>query len=209
MKRVWCFLLALSSVSVTASMANAHGRFLDATNRSGCKIWVDQPETGQTVTWSGPCTNGYAEGKGELISKFTHAGEARESRYEGTLKRGKTHGHGKARWSNGIVYEGEFRTDKLHGQGKFTWPNGDTYEGVFRDDKFSGQGVLSFAHGGRYEGEFSDDRFHGRGTYYFANGDRCTGNWKWGEMDGAGQGHRGGADAPCRAVNGKIEFAKE
>jgi hypothetical protein len=90
---------------------------------SGCKVWNPCPQRYETVTWSGQCVNGFAEGRGVLQ----------------WLLSGKLHDH----------YEGTQHAGKANGRGVFTFANGDRYEGDFRDGKFNGRGVYTFANGDR------------------------------------------------------------
>ena len=36
------------------------------TDNHGCKVWDSLPSANESVSWSGPCKDGYADGKGTL-----------------------------------------------------------------------------------------------------------------------------------------------
>ncbi len=112
----------------------------------GCRVL--DPEL--QASYSGPCVNGLAEGKG-VADGTAH--------YEGDFKAGMKHGKGVKTWANGDRYEGDFVEDRREGRGVYTW----------------GRGLWA---GERYEGEYANDRRNGTGTYRYASGDVYTGPWK-------------------------------
>ncbi|MCE2423477.1 MAG: peptidoglycan-binding protein, partial [Gemmatimonadetes bacterium] len=57
-------------------------------DRPGCHVWVTHFHPGQTVSWSGPCSAGIAEGRGELV--WTTDGNSVQQ--TGTLSNGRKHG---------------------------------------------------------------------------------------------------------------------
>ena len=113
-------------------------------SQSRCRVWKPNLLPEDSVSWSGPCLDGYANGRGV------------------------------ARWSSGgtqtLTYEGEFRSGVLQGRGVMTAAGGDRYEGEYKDGKREGKGVYSTASGQRYGGEFRDNKKHGTGISTDANG---------------------------------------
>jgi hypothetical protein len=165
---------------------------------NGCKVWNWRPVAGETVTWSGACKDGYAEGPG--IVQWQH-GDKPGSRTEAPFIKGKPSGKGSRVSSNGGRFEGSFVDGEASGKGVYAWPNGDRYtgdfahdapagvgvlertdgdryEGDFVDWKRTGKGVGTTSAGTRYEGEWLDDKRNGTGTQIFADGSRYTGQWK-------------------------------
>ena len=162
---------------------------------TGCRLWNLCPQHRETVTWSGACVNGFAEGSGAqqwfLKGKPAdrHEGNAHSGkfsgfgvsifpsgeRYEGQWRDNSWHGHGIYVHADGSRYEGEWRNGKLHGRAIAAWSNGERYEGEWRDNRSSGRGVFTWANGDRYEGEFRDDKRTGRGVHTWANHDRRNG----------------------------------
>lgn len=67
--------------------------------------------------------------------------KAISEKYEGTCKKGKAHGKGKA-WGKEDSYEGEFKKGKPHGKGTYKWANGNVYQGAFKKGIINGKGSL-------------------------------------------------------------------
>src|SRR6266853_1959819 len=98
---------------------------------SGCRVWNPNPQGDETITWSGACRDGLAEGRGVL--QWFHNMRPAE-RYEGEFRAGRENGYGvlskpKAR------YEGEFKDGKAHGLGHYVAP-GYNYTGIWADGCF-------------------------------------------------------------------------
>jgi hypothetical protein len=130
-------------------------------------------------------------------------------RYYGSLRDGKSQGHGRLEWADGNVYEGafedgvfsgrgrltgadgrryngDFARGQFSGRGRFEAPNGEIYEGDFIAGDFTGRGTYSRPDGARYRGEFLKWRLHGQGRFVDANGDIYEGEFKDGAFDGQG-----------------------
>jgi hypothetical protein len=105
------------------------------TDEKGCKVWDSMPAPGETVTWSGPCVDGYAEGKGTLI--WYVRGE-RHSVYQGELKGGHYEGRGTQIWPDGARYEGEWNDERAHGKGTYRAVDGEVCTGNWVDGCFQG-----------------------------------------------------------------------
>ncbi len=122
-----------------------------AAEGTGCRIWNPYPDPGESVTWSGGCRNGLAQGRGSL------------------------------QWSkNGKKidrFEGEFLDGKRNGQGIYSSRNGYRYEGAYRNDQRNGFGVVTYDSGARFEGQWRDNKANGQGTYKAANGQTFSGMW--------------------------------
>jgi hypothetical protein len=177
-------LMMLMSTLV-AGYAAAQGRW--ETTTSGCKVWMDDPHPGKTITWSGACGEGRVSGRGVLVWSLMLEGKLLESRYEGSMREGDTAGDGTYTWGNGNSYEGRFFQGLMDdGDGTYAWANGNRYEGAFTKGEEDGRGVHVWANGNRYEGEFKDGLIEGRGVHVWANGDRYEGEFRNGLMDGAG-----------------------
>ena len=115
------------------------GCWMELANQPGCWRWNPYPQPGETVTWSGGCTDGKASGKGEETWRFRKDGEWKTSGGRGELRGGKTHvGHWIGRSSSGEVWEGPYVDGKRHGlwvrrgsDGRdwSCWSNGERAEG--------------------------------------------------------------------------------
>jgi hypothetical protein len=110
-------------------------------------------------SYSGPCVNGLAEGKGVASGTAT---------YEGEFKAGMKQGRGVKTWANGDRYEGEFADDRMQGVGVYTWGRGpwqgQRYEGSYVADKREGAGVYRWPDGDVYKGPWKADAFTGEPT---------------------------------------------
>ena len=166
-------LTAVATIFVVGA-AHAQGEgvwFADA--KTGCKYFDNQPEPSQTIAWSGPCVNGFAEGRGKL-DIFVKGKPYQQ--YEGDMKAGKSTGHGTARSADGYSYTGGFLDNKLHGHGVEQHPDGTRFEGEYVNDQRNGHGVYTWPDGTRFEGEYRNDKPNGQGTYVKAN-QTYDGNW--------------------------------
>jgi hypothetical protein len=115
---------------------------------NGCKVWNPHPQPNETATWSGPCVNGYAHGKGTV--QWSRSDKPQE------------------------IDEGEWREGRQIGRGSQDWFAG-RYDGDLLDSMPHGHGVLSLRTD-RYEGEFHDGKPNGFGTATRADG-VFTGSW--------------------------------
>ena len=87
------------------------------------------------------------------------------STYEGEIKKGKPHGRGVLKYSNGSKYVGEFQEGKCQGQGMLTCCDGTTYEGEWVENHMHGRGKLisydyvqdGFWHMSEYECDIGDE----------------------------------------------------
>lgn len=184
------------------------GWMVDA--RSGCWVWNGNPQRGETVTWSGACPRGPAEGKGDGTWRWVEDGQPRSASFSGFLRDGRLNGLATVTWANGNRYEGEWRDDRQSGQGvyvwaigsryegewrdgrrdgrgRMTWPDGSRYEGDWREGRRDGRGLMIWADGGRYEGDWREDRRNGRGTMTWPDGARYGGSWRDSLADGEGE----------------------
>lgn len=143
------FLARAAFVAVVVALA--------ASNAFGGSCSVLDPEL--QGSYSGPCSNGLAEGTG--IAQGT-------ARYEGDFKAGRKNGHGVKTWANGDRYEGDFVEDRKEGQGKYTWGRGpwagESYEGAYVGDKRQGFGTYRWPSGDAYSGPWGNDAFTGAPT---------------------------------------------
>ncbi len=130
---------------------------------SGCQVWSDEaPSAAETVTWTGPCSVGRAEGRGKLT----------------WMRDGK----------NVLTYDGVMLAGKLNGQGvlEFNVEGGvDRLEGVFRDGDVSGGILYKSAAGDLFEGGFENGKPHGLG-YEKAGDEEFTGQFVRGVRQGLG-----------------------
>jgi hypothetical protein len=162
--------------------ANADELYLPDAN--GCKVYDPSPKPNETVTWSGRCLDGYADGSG--VVQWLQGGKP-GTRVEVALVRGKSEGKGSTVSPSGARFEGTFREGERSGKGIWTGPNGDRYEGDWLHDLRTGAGILTRANGDRYEGDFVDGKWSGHGTFTSAAGERYSGDWLNNKREGKGE----------------------
>jgi len=107
------------------------------TDSNGCKVWDSLPSPNESVTWSGMCKDGYADGKGTLT--WFVSGRPYGT-YDGELKGGHYDGRGTQIWPTGSRYDGEWKADRAHGHGTYRSTQGEICSGVWVDGCFQGGG---------------------------------------------------------------------
>ena len=107
--------------------------------RTGCRVWNPAPQPTQSVSWTGECNDGYAEGSG--VAQWLVSGVPSE-RYVGRMARGKPDGSGSKTYADGRRYQGEFVEGERSGKGTFSFPDKAQYSGEWRHDKPDGYGVF-------------------------------------------------------------------
>jgi hypothetical protein len=140
-----------------------------ADEKSGCQLWNPNPQLEETVTWSGSCANGRAEGRG--TAQWSKGGHASETD------------------------EGEWHEGRQFNTGTQTWAGG-RYEGELSDGEPNGRGVLTLQ-SLRYEGEFQKGRPSGAGTLT-SKGETVSGTWKDGCLQGNRKASIGIPLSACR-----------
>jgi hypothetical protein len=146
--------VALSAgLAVAATSADAGAWLADA--KSGCQVWDPNPQLDETVSWSGGCVNGRADGIG--IAQWFKSGTRIETN------------------------EGQWRDGRQSGRGAQIWPTG-RFDGEIADGLPNGQGVLTLQKL-LYEGQFRDGRPNGIGTLTVGN-ETMQGTWKDGCLQG-------------------------
>lgn len=119
--------LAYAIAVLCFSLSWAHAENANwVTSRQGCKVWSSTPQPNETVSWTGPCRNKLAHGKGTLI--WFLDGRPSET-YEGQLQGGHYEGQGLQTWPTGARYEGAYRKDRAHGRGVYRTETGETFAG--------------------------------------------------------------------------------
>ena len=148
----------------------------------GCAVFDPNPQAGATITWSGGCKDGFADGAGTV--QWRH-GDVLGASYSGTMAAGKPSGQGIETFQNGSRYEGMFANGRRNGHGVATWPGGLRYDGDFADGKRQGHGRFDFGGGLRYDGAFDHDDMTGPATIEFL-GMRLEGAFTRGQLSGPG-----------------------
>ena len=172
----------------------SHGAscWMELTGEAGCYVWNDYfVGSDETMTWTGECSGGRAQGKGTLKSIWE--GVREREKLTGSLKDGKRHGRWVERndiwveegpymegkrhghWvsvsaSDGsVAEEGPYVEGKRHGQWVRHFPSGvfgsrpaGVLEDSYVEGKRHGLSVIRFANGAVWEGAFVDYKMHGQ-----------------------------------------------
>ncbi len=149
-------LVASLCLFLAAAWAFAQEGWIE--DKNGCRIANPTPKSGETVTWTGACTSGFAEGQGTM--QWYANGNA-GVRYEGSLARGAPSGRGKLIMPDGATYEGDWLNGKQNGTGKYSSPGGTSYEGEWKDGTPDGRGVMHSASGEVIDGIWKGGTFVG------------------------------------------------
>jgi hypothetical protein len=127
-------------------------------DKNGCKVANPFPRPGETITWSGECKDGLAQGQG-VLQWYLDGQE--DDRYEGNLELGWAEGHGVLVRLDGSKYEGDWKQSQQHGNGRFEAPDGSWYEGQWKDGKPHGQGQYRRPDGKIFIGVWIDGVYEG------------------------------------------------
>ena len=151
-------------------------------NHPKCYVWNDNLRAGEIMTWSGKCSDGFAQGKGTLIATallYYGYGDSYRNKGEGTghFQNGKRQGHWVERPFDEVVKEGTYVNGKRHGQWVYRYPN------FFRVQEEKGPYV-----DGRRHGKWIERSVNGRiGGGFYMDGKK-HGKWvepgRWGQSDG-------------------------
>lgn len=171
--------LSNASAEVPASPKNQTGSWL---KDGDCALFSAGAAQGDSVSWTGACADGFAEGIG--TATFTHDGQSQS--FTANFVHGVIpDGHLITRWGQGWSYDGETVGGRFNGAGILTTNTSDRFEGVWTDGKMNGFGILRRPNGERYAGDWKDDRPNGQGELRRADGTSVRGTFIDGKLDGA------------------------
>ena len=185
MRAIFIFCLCLIATSCYA------GEWIVDTT-TGCKVWFEHaaPDPNKSISWSGKCEGGIANGQGVLRiykNKSVAQGSSQPVKiFEGVLKNGTPNGNGTFTNKEGIKYIGEWKDGAPNGKGTMTWANGNKYVGEWKDGKKNGEGTLNEGRFLTYVGGWKNDMKDGKGTLTAVNGNKYVGGWKDDKEDGKG-----------------------
>ena len=152
---------------ICTGRASSEGCWAEISNHPGCYLWNPGPRDGFTANWSGECSEGFAEGRGEVTWRWND-GSAIDS---GLFQGGKREGFHVVSWSNGERYEGSYVNDEQQGTWTFVWENGTRDVGPMVNGERHGNWRISFDGGSRGEGPYVNGEMHGTWTIFREDGD--------------------------------------
>jgi len=180
MKNVILAVVSLSLLVAASSVdaQNAEGDWI-ADAKTGCKVWVPDYSSNMSVTWTGRCKQGKAEGEGELEC---YEQKELSMMFFGTMKDDEMTGQGTAVPPTGYQYTGEIKHGRMEGKGEAIFPYGEKYKGDFKDGIPNGVGILFLNNGDTYFCEWIEGKMNGKGTYTYNNGNSYQGIWNYCEQ---------------------------
>lgn len=210
----WVSPAAIAAAMLTCAFSQASAdidtHWLIDSN-SSCSLFDANAKAGDSVTWSGVCVNGLADGKGTAI--FTNDGKQFET-FTGTFAKGIAQdGPVSVSWGGGWHYDGDEVGGQFSGAGVLMNDAKDRFEGVWIAGKMNGHGTLVRANGERYDGEWRDDLPNGQGTLTRADGKVVKGIFRDGKLVQASLDESAPAKLDSGAVaktdDGKLDEAKK
>jgi hypothetical protein len=194
-------LLNCGLTCVSTAQEQKQGQWL---KDGACALFGADARPGDTVSWTGACVDGYAQGLG--TATFTHDGQSQS--FTANFVHGMIpDGHVISRWGQGWSYDGEAVGGRFQGAGILTTDASDRFDGQWTDGKMNGFGVLLRASGERYAGDWKDDKPNGSGELRQADGNLVRGIFVDGKL--ADKETRAGTNivpvnnAPFGGVSGK------
>ncbi len=153
--RALALAFVLSSFAAFAAAEDDDVSWIADSN--GCRIANPFPQPGESVTWSGGCKNGLADGEG-MMQWFIDGKPL--DRYEGTLKDGWAEGKGTLMREGGR-YSGDWKHSMQDGEGRYDAPDGSWYEGQWKEGQPHGSGRYRTSDGRTITGIWEDGVFQG------------------------------------------------
>ena len=118
--------------------------WMEISQRPGCYVWNPFPQPGETVTWTGACAGGKAQGTGTLTWVYDGGVETGTG---GRLVDGKFNGHWVMRNEDGSVSEGPYVDDERNGYWVTRLANGAVEEGPYVNGVRHGRWIWRSADG--------------------------------------------------------------
>ena len=140
--------------------------WMEIYQRLGCYVWNPGLALGATVTWTGDCVGGFAQGMGTL----TWVWDGNRQTATGRLQNGRRNGHWVFRYPNGDVQEGPMADDVRNGHWILRYADGNVWEGPNVNGARNGRWVIRYADGAVGEGLFVDDEPNGNWVIRSADG---------------------------------------
>ncbi|MFN0041235.1 MAG: hypothetical protein ACKVP2_17105 [Burkholderiales bacterium] len=131
-------------------------------DKNGCKVANPFPQPEETITWSGKCKNGFADGEG-VLEWFVKGKSA--DRFEGMLEQGWAEGRGTLTRAEGSRYSGQWVRSMEEGEGRLDAPDGSSYEGRWKQGKPHGSGRYRTPDGRVISGEWVDGEYQDDETF--------------------------------------------
>ena len=121
--------------------------WMEVESQPECYVWNLSLQTDESATWSGACSEGWAQGTGTLTWTWVRDSEQQTSESTGRLQDGRQQGDWVERFANGNVSEGPYVEGQLHGDWVLRYANGNVETGSYVEGERHGDWVLRYADG--------------------------------------------------------------
>jgi hypothetical protein len=149
----WWLACLAAALCLTGTATAAEDDVSWIADKRGCKVANTFPRQGESITWSGACKDGFANGEG-VMQWYLNGKE--DDRYEGQVNMGWAEGHGVLTKVDGGKYDGDWKHSVQDGNGRYDAPDGSFYEGQWKNGKPHGQGQYRRPDGKVFIGEWVD-----------------------------------------------------
>ena len=149
----------------TSTLRGDPACWLKVDGHDNCYIWIDEVKEKHTVTWSGQCQAGKAQGRGKDTREYVDGADTKTRNGIGSYLNGKRDGRWKIRWpdDNNLEAEIGFYVDgKKSGQWEERRASGSVYIGPYVDGKKNGQWEELNLDGYGDTGPYVDGKRHGQ-----------------------------------------------
>ena len=155
-------------------------------NQPECYFWNSYLQKDETMTWSGACSDGLAEGEGTLITTGYSSYNTEYTAEEiGHFQNGRKYGQWVVRLSEGRVMKETYMYGILHGPYFFEWPEeGKMVEGSYANGKKHGQWAEREADGRITEETYMNGILHGPYVFESKTGRMYKGSYMNGKKHG-------------------------
>ena len=141
--------------------------WMEISGQPGCYVWNPNPQPGETVTWTGQCAGGFAQGTGTI----TWVSDGGRETNTGQKQDGKNSGHWVIRDADGGVQEGPYAGGERHGHWVIRDADGGVQEGPYVDGARHGHWILRLSGGLVVEGPYVNGKENGNWLIRWADGD--------------------------------------
>ena len=147
---------------ICTGRASSEGCWAEISNHPGCYLWNPGLQEDSSANWSGECSEGFAEGRGEVTWSWND-GSATET---GLLQGGRREGfhviiRGRAGDDNVVREEGSYVNDELHG----TWIGYDASGNVVGTLRYENGELVSGSEGPVVLKQSTDSHFRRWGGF--------------------------------------------
>jgi len=113
--------------------------WMKVSNRDNCYVWNSEPQTNETVSWSGACMTGVAHGQGEEVWQWDGELGGGQATAFGSYMDGKAVGYWEAQFVDGTTMVGPYVDGEANGPWELRLADGAVLTGSMVDDEPHGK----------------------------------------------------------------------